>query len=87
MSVHSAGKIFNCVAEAASWRTLRDTKGSGMSTMYVLVYDTRGQLDAEQFKECIHVDGFARTMMFVRSDDFENWCIPCTLPVHTPSAH
>jgi len=62
-----------CVAEVANW--VKDTPGKSlMSSMYVLVYNSKTTLSPDEYsKTFIQADGYGRTMMFVRSDDFMNW--------------
>jgi len=42
--------------------------------MYVLVYNASTEMSPEDYpKRFIQADGYGRTLMFVRSDDFMNW--------------
>tara|TARA_R110001592_G_scaffold25888_7_gene97811 strand:+ start:533 stop:1018 length:486 start_codon:yes stop_codon:yes gene_type:complete len=59
-------------AEAAEWGSPK-TQESAMASMYVMVYNTATELNTETYKDYIQQDGFAKTMMFVRTDDFFNW--------------
>ncbi len=43
-----------------------------MDTMYVMVYDTKAELGSSH-PEFVQEDGFGRTILFMRSDDFMNW--------------
>ena len=54
---------------------MKDTPGKSlMSSMYVLVYNSKTTLSPDEYsKTFIQADGYGRTMMFVRSDDFMNW--------------
>ena len=55
----------------AQWdRRRADTQESVMSSIYVLIYDSKAVLRKKEFCQ---EDGFSRTMYFVRSDDFMNW--------------
>jgi hypothetical protein len=44
-----------------------------VDNIYVMVYDTRAVVGKEYGDDFVHADGFARAVMFVRSDDFMNW--------------
>jgi hypothetical protein len=44
--------------------------------LYVMIYDYQTVLDATtaaNHPECIEEDGFARTIIFVRFEEFSNW--------------
>jgi hypothetical protein len=40
--------------------------------MYVIIYDCQAKMDAK-WTECIHADGFGKTIKFMRSDHFMTW--------------
>ena len=43
-----------------------------MDPMYVIVYDSQAKM-SKPHQAYQHADGYGRTIMFVRSDDFMNW--------------
>jgi hypothetical protein len=67
----------NC-AETADWGLKADSPMC-VDPMYVLVYDTQAALPGKKNGDYKHKDGYAKTMRFVRFDDFANWCA-CAFP-------
>jgi len=59
--------------ETAEWKR-NENRATFMDTMYVMVYDTKNSMPPGH-GHYVQEDGFGRTIMFVRSDDFMNWYV------------
>ena len=71
-STFALGLIQAPSREHAAW----DKKHSVTFTdpIYVMIYECEEKLEQPKFDEYIQPDGFGRSIMFVRSDYFMNWC-------------
>lgn len=59
-------------SETARWHK-QEAAATYTDTMYVILYNTKAEPLDEYVEDFKQEDGFARTIMFVRSDDFVNW--------------
>jgi hypothetical protein len=64
----------NVCTETADWIG-KSSGAMAMDPMYVMVYDSKSVVKtvATQGDEFLQEDGYSRTIMFVRFEDFMNW--------------
>jgi hypothetical protein len=63
-----------CVAELAAWDVKTHDSPLCNDHMYVMIYDGAATLEGAHMDDNYkQTDGFARTIHFVRLEDFVNW--------------